>query len=99
MEIKTSEFLQFVLDHGSDDDLARCFHRLKWELSQLDPEYLVKTEKGFQRYIQKLRETNNQGIYPFDFNTDNPNSVLSTASPSYVLFKIHQAGGEIQTKS
>lgn len=71
--------MSFVLNHGSDEDLARCHFRLQTKLTQMDEKYLLQTENRYRTYLQKLRETINDGMYPYEFESNNPASVLSTA--------------------
>jgi hypothetical protein len=73
------DVISYVVKKGSGEDLARLHHRLPHLLTNLNDESLKLIEASFHEYVEYLHEVNRDGIFPFDFVIDNPNSVMSTA--------------------
>lgn len=69
----------FILDNGSTDDLARLYHRLPQKTGLLNDEETLRTNVAFQKHLNHLRNVSRNGIFPFNLESGNPDSIMSTA--------------------
>ncbi len=71
--------IKFVLNKGSKEDLARVHHRLPNKAELLSNDEINLTQNGYESHLSLLREVGRTGIYPYNFDSSNPNSIMSTA--------------------
>lgn len=79
MDVDYTNAFIFVLHKGSNADLARLHHCLPNKINKLSREDLNLLDTEYQNHLSLLRETSRDGVYPFNFESDNPNSIMSTS--------------------